>query len=128
MSSTGILVIDDDALNRELMEAFLSLGDYTAWMASSGAQGIKMAAEHQPGLIILDVKLADMTGYEVCSGLKSRGATRHIPILMISAFNESEVREQGEVAGADGFLSRPFTIDQLLDCIKAMLSVSNDAD
>ena len=105
-----ILVIDDDARNREVMEAFLSSEDYTILLAHNGETGIQLATQALPDAIILDVRMPDMSGYDVCEYLKKQTATQTIPIMIVTGFDSKKDIEQGQAVGADQFLSRPFLL------------------
>jgi CheY-like chemotaxis protein len=117
-----VLVIDDDAMNREVMEAFLSIENYDVALAHDGQQGIQMAMQWQPDLIILDVRMPDMSGYEVCEYLKNQAATQHIPIVIATGFDAKEDRIRGQTVGADAFLTRPIDADRLIDLVGTFTS------
>jgi two-component system cell cycle response regulator len=117
-----ILVIDDDAMNREVMEAFLQAEKYSVNLAYDGQQGISKATEWLPNLIILDIRMPDMTGFEVCEKLKQESKTAHIPIMIVSGFDAQEDHDRGIAVGAAGFLTRPFDADDLLDLVKNLVS------
>lgn len=117
-----ILIIDDDAMNREVMEAFLSLENYIVELAFDGQQGIDAATNLVPDLVILDVRMPDMSGYEVCKLLKNQTITQHIPIMFVSGFDAPEDRERGEEVGADDFLTRPFDADDFLERVSRLIS------
>lgn len=117
----SILVIDDDAMNREVMEAFLSSEDYTVILATNGEQGIALATERFPDAIIVDVRMPGISGYQVCEHLRSQSSTQHIPIMMISGFDAVEDSEYGRSVGANDFLARPFNGVEMLERLKALL-------
>jgi DNA-binding response OmpR family regulator len=117
-----ILVVDDDAMNREVMEAFLSLESYDVLLASNGKQGLSLAEQKKPNLIILDVRLPDILGYEVCEILKNNTETKSIPILMVTGFDAKEDRERAMQVGVDDFLSRPFEGETLIERVNHLLS------
>ncbi len=117
-----ILVIDDDAMNREVMEAFLSSEDYTILLAHNGETGIQLATQALPDAIILDVRMPDMSGYDVCEYLKKQTATQTIPIMIVTGFDSKKDIEQGQAVGADQFLSRPFDGDDLLQRVRHMVT------
>lgn len=114
MPSKQILVVDDDAMNREVMEAFLSAEDYAVALANTGQRGLSMAQQMIPDLIILDVKLPDMSGYDVCQRLKQDSATQAIPIMIVTGYDEASEKQTAQKSGADDFLSRPFKPDMLI--------------
>lgn len=118
----AILVVDDDAMNREVMEALLVAEGYTVLLANSGKRALETARGGQPDLIILDYKMDDMSGYEVCRQLKGDGQTQHIPVMMLTAFSSTQVRAQGLEAGADDFVTRPFEVAELITRIRTLLS------
>jgi putative two-component system response regulator len=117
-----ILVVDDDAMNREVMEAFLNLESYDVLLASNGKQGLSLAEQKKPNLIILDVRLPDILGYEVCEILKNNTETKSIPILMVTGFDAKEDRERAMQVGVDEFLSRPFEGEALIERVNHLLS------
>lgn len=116
-----ILVIDDDAMNREVMEAFLMIENYDVGLAQDGQRGIQMASQWQPDLIILDVRMPDMSGYDVCELLKNQAETQHIPIVITTGYDAKEDRLRGETVGADDFLTRPIDADKLIELVAALV-------
>jgi CheY-like chemotaxis protein len=120
-SKKCILVVDDDALNREIMEAFLAAEDYDVVFANNGATALQKAATLKPHLIILDVKMPDMTGYEVCKHLRRQAATRLIPIIIVTGFDTQLDQERAGQVGANAFLPRPFRGDELLAQVAQLL-------
>ena len=116
-----ILVIDDDAMNREVMEAFLEAEKYRVQVASDGEGGLQKALAHPPDLILLDVKMPGKSGYAICRELKTHPRTRSIPVVMVTGFSGEKERERGYSAGADGFLTRPFNIADFLETVGSYL-------
>ncbi len=102
-----ILVVDDILANRRLMKAKLEAKYYTVILASGGPEALQIAAEHLPQVILLDVMMPGMDGYEVCRRLKRDDRTRHIPVVMLTALTDTDDRIRGLEAGADDFLSKP---------------------
>ncbi|MCP4361977.1 MAG: response regulator [Chloroflexi bacterium] len=109
-----VLVIDDTRENRMLLASQLKLEGYETIEASGGKDGIEMAQKHDPDVILLDVMMPDLDGFEVCRILKGDQATQLIPIIMVTALNRVESRIEGKRAGADEFLSRPHVREELL--------------
>jgi two-component system, cell cycle response regulator len=106
--SGRVLVVDDVPTNRLLLRAKLSSAYYDVVVAENGAQALEMARAEQPDMIMLDVMMPDMDGFAVCSILKSREDTAHIPVIMVTGLDTPEERIRGLEAGADDFLSKPF--------------------
>ena len=106
--SGRVLVVDDVATNRLLLRAKLSSAYYDVVVAENGTQALEMARSEQPDMVMLDVLMPDMDGFEVCEALKARPETAHIPVIMVTALDTPEERIRGLEAGADDFLSKPF--------------------
>jgi two-component system cell cycle response regulator len=102
-----VLVVDDIETNRRLLQVKLETRYYSVFTASSGAEALASAEAHTPDIILLDVMMPEMDGYEVCRHLKSNPATQHIPVVMLTALTAREDRLRGLEAGAEDFLSKP---------------------
>lgn len=122
--SNTILVVDDDAMNREVMEAFLESAGYRVLLANNGKRGFEQATQHKPQLIVLDVKMPDMDGYEVCLMLKSKPETQHIPVMIVTGFNSQEDLRRSQEVGAEGFISRPFKGDDFIDNVSRLIEAA----
>ncbi|HZK98938.1 MAG TPA: PleD family two-component system response regulator [Caulobacteraceae bacterium] len=107
-----VLVVDDVAANVRLLNAKLTAEYYEVLSASDGATALEMAASEQPDIVLLDVMMPGMDGYEVCRRLKNDPVTQHIPVVMVTALDGLNERIKGLEAGADEFLAKP--IDDLL--------------
>ncbi|MCU0513212.1 MAG: response regulator [Anaerolineae bacterium] len=118
----SILVVDDDEMNREIMQAFLELDRYTVRMANSGQAALAACRAAVPGLLLLDVNLPDMTGYEVCRALRAEPATQTLPIVILTGYSSKEDQDAARAAGATAFVSRPFQGDALLQLIRDLLA------
>lgn len=119
-----ILVIDDMEVNLALIKAIIKNDhpDFEVLLSKSGKQGLILANSKMPDLIILDLMMPDMDGYEVCQHLKSQEETKAIPIIMVSAYGEnSEVRARGLRLGADAFLCKPFNRVEIKELINVAL-------
>lgn len=117
-----ILAVDDHDQNLELLEAFLEeLGGATL-LASNGADALKLVAEQRPDLILLDVMMPRMSGWQVCSKLKSSAETAGIPVVMVTALNEVADMEHADECGADDFLSKPVVKADLLAKVRTLLA------
>ncbi len=103
-----ILIVDDESLIRKMMCALLKeFGEIE--LASSGAEALQMAQEDNPDLIILDVQMPDMDGYEVCTRLKENEKTAHIPVVFLTANSSNEDEERGLIIGAVDFIRKPIS-------------------
>lgn len=118
-----VLVVDDTRENRILLASQLKLEGYEIIEAAGGKEGIEMARSHHPDVILLDVMMPDLDGFEVCRVLKGDPATQIIPIIMVTALNRVESRIEGKRAGADEFLSRPHVREELLVRVRTYAQV-----
>jgi class 3 adenylate cyclase/CheY-like chemotaxis protein len=123
LDGTRILLIDDSAENRMLLSSQLGMHGYQLLQAEGGVEGIDIARREQPDLILLDVMMPGLNGFEVCQQLKSDAVTRGIPIIMVTALREVQYRIKGIEAGADEFLSRPHHREEMLLRVKALLQL-----
>lgn len=126
-----ILAIDDNEINLELLNQIFSLyyPDFYFIKATSGEEGIDLARREKPEIILLDILMPDMNGYDVCKILKSDQQTQAIPVLMISALGQNPVeRSKGLNLGADAFISKPFSQDELKAQINVVLRIKKAED
>ena len=118
--SARVLVADDILANRKLLQAKLSHEYYQVSMASDGREAVELARSTQPDIILLDVMMPVMDGFEACRILKSDRDTQHIPIVMVTALGDREHRLKGLSAGADDFLTKPVDDFALLTRVRAL--------
>ena len=126
-----ILAIDDNEINLVLLNQIFKLyyPDFKFMQATSGKTGIELALNEKPEIVLLDILMPEMNGYEVCKILKNENVTRHIPILMISALGQNPMeRTKGLNAGADAFISKPFSQDELRAQIDVVLRIKKVED
>ena len=105
--SARVLVVDDVEANVRLLEAKLTIEYFDVVSCHDGAAALALAAETQPDLILLDVMMPGMDGFETCRRLKAQAETRHIPVVLVTALDGREDRIRGLEAGADDFLTKP---------------------
>src|SRR6202023_1156506 len=105
--SARILVVDDVPANVKLLEARLSAEYFDVMTAMSGAEALAMCERSECDLVLLDVMMPDMDGFEVCRRIKKNPYTQHIPVVMVTALDQSSDRVTGLDAGADDFLTKP---------------------
>lgn len=126
-----ILIADDNEQNRELLEAYLSDEGHEILMSEDGQQTVEMTLAEQPDLILLDIMMPKLSGYEVCQKLRSDPSTANIPILMVTALKEMGDIEKAVAAGADDFLTKPVHRLELKTRVRSLLRVrhlSNERD
>ena len=119
-----ILVVDDNDQNRELLEAYVQDLPQTAIVSAvDGSDALDAVAREHPDLILLDIMMPKMSGFEVCRRLKSDPATKDIPIVMVTALNEIADHEKGIECGCDDFLSKPVNRMELIKRIQSLLRI-----
>ena len=116
-----ILIVDDDWMNREVLEAHLLHAGYRVVAVQSSSEALAVAADGQIDLILLDVRLPGMDGYEVCQRLKAAPATAQVPIVLMSAWIGDEERESSDHAGADYLLAKSGGSVALLEAVERLL-------
>ncbi|MBN2509386.1 MAG: response regulator [Spirochaetales bacterium] len=120
-----VLVIDDSSINLQIMKNQLSSGGYRVVPALNGKDGLKKLAEAKPDLVILDVMMPEMDGYEVCKKIREKYNQTELPILLVTANSETVDMMEGLNAGANDFLLKPYTVEVFLTRIKTHLNLSN---
>ncbi|GAB4151413.1 MAG: response regulator [Planctomycetaceae bacterium] len=123
-----LLIADDNQQNCELLEAYLSDENYEFLFASDGEETLLRVAENSPDLILLDIMMPKLSGYEVCEQLKRDEATRDIPILMVTALNKQGDIEKAVAAGCDDFLTKPVNGLELKTRVRSLLRVRHLAN
>jgi CheY-like chemotaxis protein len=128
MPQSKILIADDNATNVELLEAYLAGVDCDIAVAVDGRDTLTKVAEFQPDLILLDIMMPKMSGFEVCKTLKQDPNTKQIMILMVTALNEQGDIERAVSCGCDDFLSKPIDKLALLKRVENMLKLRHITD
>ncbi len=128
MPQSKILIADDNLTNVELLEAYLDGVDCEIAVASDGRDTLAKVAEFQPDLILLDIMMPKLSGFEVCKTLKRDANTRQIMILMVTALNEQGDIERAVAAGCDDFLSKPVNKLELVKRVGIMLELRHVTD
>ena len=113
-----VLIVDDERRNRDLIEVMLSAEGYNLLTATSGEDAIVTVASERPDLVLLDVMMPGMDGYQVAMRLKGHPETAHIPIIMLSALDDRNSRMHGLSAGAEDFMTKPVNRTEL--CLRVL--------
>ncbi|WP_406671432.1 methanogen output domain 1-containing protein [Methanolobus sp. ZRKC4] len=119
-----ILIVDDEIMNIELLKAYLE-EEYAVISATNGNEALKLVGEDEPDIILLDVMMPDMNGYQVCEHLKQNPETQFIPVIMVTALSGRNDWISGIEAGADEFLTKPVNKLELLTRISSLLKLKN---
>jgi two-component system cell cycle response regulator len=123
-----VLVVDDIVANLRLLEAKLLNEYYEVSVAASGQEALQMMQRSMPDVVLLDVMMPGMDGYEVCRRMKGQPATAHIPVVMVTALTDQNERVRGLEAGADDFLSKPVDDATLFSRLRALLRMKQVLD
>ncbi len=116
-----ILIVDDEPQINRMLNIRMKANGYDTLSAFDGEQALEQAKLHHPDLIILDVMMPKMDGFEVCRRLKLDTSLKDIPVIMLSVKVEEGARDWAAVSGADDYLSKPFEAEELLEKIKKLL-------
>ena len=125
LAKSSVLVVDDNAQNLELIVAYLDSLGCKVTGVTDGVEALERVRSERFDLILLDVMMPRMSGFEVCRKLKSDPETRDIPIIMVTALNELGDIERGVEHGTDDFISKPVNRLELLTRVKSLLRVSH---
>ena len=123
-----VLIVDDVPANLKLLDAKLTAEYFGVLMASSGPEALEIATSQQPDIILLDVMMPGMDGFEVCRRLKAAPETEHIPVIMVTALDQPKDRVQGLEAGADDFLTKPVNDVALFARVKSLVRLKMVTD
>ncbi len=120
--SKRILVIEDQQDNRQILRDLLTSADFEVIEAVDGEAGLAAAAAHKPDLILMDVQLPGIDGYEATRRLKGDALLRDVPVIAVTAHALSGAEEEARAAGCDGYISKPISPRQLLAKVREYLS------
>src|SRR5271170_6192666 len=123
LPQSTVLIVDDNPQNVELLQAFLESLPVKLVTAGDGVEALEKVAQHSPDLILLDIMMPRMSGFQVCKRLKSDPKTKDIQVLMVTALNELGDIEQATESGTDDFVSKPVNKFELVTRVKSLLSV-----
>lgn len=123
LPQSTVLIVDDNPQNVELLQAFLESLPVKIVTANDGVDALEKVEQHNPDLILLDIMMPRMSGFQVCRKLKGDPKTRDIQVLMVTALNELGDIEQASECGTDDFVSKPVNKFELLTRVKSLLRV-----
>ena len=116
-----ILIVEDSAIQAEMLRRILVREGYEAVVAKDGSEGLDMARKHSPALIISDINMPVMDGYEMCAKIKEDAALRDIPLILLTQLYEPDEVLRGLEAGADAYITKPYKEEYLISMIKVTL-------
>src|SRR5512145_511406 len=122
-SPAKVLVVDDTPRNVKLLADLLTVKGYSVATATSGREALASIDSDPPDLVLLDVVMPEMSGYEVCAKIRENPATQVLPVIMVTALDPSVERVKGIDAGADDFLTKPINQAELLARVKSLLRI-----
>lgn len=122
-----ILIVDDEVDLLELIEYNLKKAGYNVLKAENGPEGLRLARKHHPDLILLDIMMPRMTGFEVVAQLREDAELKHVPVLLLTARSDEETEVHGLDVGADDFLPKPISTAKLVARIKTALRRAGDS-
>jgi len=121
VTGTRILVVEDNERNLKLVRDVLRFAGFDVVEARSGEQGVALAQEHPPDLVLMDLQLPRMDGTEALRLLRASGLTRHVPVIAVTAFAMAADRDRAFQAGFDGYLEKPISVRELPRQVRAFL-------
>ena len=128
MPPATVLVVDDDPVILKLLEVNFEMEGFQVVRASDGAEGLERARECRPDIVVLDVMMPRMTGYEVAKALREDDVTAHIPIIFVTARAQSSDVERGLELGVDDYVTKPFDPLDLIARVNTLLARSQDGN
>jgi CheY-like chemotaxis protein len=122
MTGERILVVEDNAMNLKLVRDVLRHAGYDVVEARTGEEGIELAVQCEPDLVLMDLQLPGIDGLEALRQLRARGSERRVPVVAVTAFAMKEDHERAAEAGFDGYVEKPISVRALPEQVKAFLS------
>ncbi len=125
MELRQILIVDDESSIRHILDFSLDAEGYRVLQAADGAEALDIAVAKSPDLIIMDVMMPNLDGFETCRRLKTDPRTKNIPVVLLTARATKSDRRLGREAKADAFITKPFSPQNLLDTVQSFLGVTS---
>ena len=117
-----VLIVEDNELNMKLFNDLLEANGYGTIQTRSGVEAVELVRQHKPDLILMDIQLPEVSGLEVIRWLKDDEATRHIPVIAVTAFAMKGDEEKIRQGGCEAYLSKPISVVKFLDTVRDYLS------
>ena len=121
MSEYKVLIVEDNKINMKIMRDLLGVHGYQTLEAGDGPVGMDMAQQHRPDLILMDIQLPTMNGYDVTRKLKEQDDTKDIPIVVVTSLAMKGEKDQAREAGCDAYISKPIDIHKFIETVKGFL-------
>ncbi len=121
MSQGVVLVVDDEPQITEIIEAFLSNSGYEVHVSNVATEGLRLAKQLKPDVILLDIMMPDVDGYSLCNDLKSDSDTSSIPVVFLTGKDRNDDMGRSFKAGGDMFIKKPFSCERLLEILNIIL-------
>lgn len=121
IGQANILVVDDEPQITEIIEAFLSNAGHAVHVTNVASDGLKLAKEIKPDVILLDIMMPEMDGYAICNELKNDSATSKIPVVFLTGKDRNDDMGKSFKVGGDMFIKKPFSCDRLLEIVNIIL-------
>ena len=118
-----VLIVEDNELNMKLFNDLLEANGYGTIQTRSGVEAVELVRLHKPDLILMDIQLPEISGLEVIRWLKDDEATRHIPVIAVTAFAMKGDEEKIRQGGCEAYLSKPISVVKFLDTVRSYLSI-----
>ena len=116
-----VLIVDDTHTLRSLVQVYLLQSGWEFAEASDGAEGLARARENRPDVVISDVKMPVMDGYELCAAIRSDATLRHIPVVLLTMLGDEASRLRGKIVGASAFLTKPVSPAELKETLRKVV-------
>lgn len=121
MSDRRVLIVEDNPINRKIMRDLLRVHQYETMEAVNGVEGVKMAQETLPNLIMMDIQLPELDGYSATRQIKTDKKTQGIPIIAVTSFAMKGEADKAKDAGCDAYITKPIDIHQVIEKVKEFL-------
>jgi CheY-like chemotaxis protein len=128
MSGHLILIVEDNELNRKLVRDVLQAKGYRTLETETAKEGLRLAREHRPALVLMDIQLPGMNGIEALGELRADPSTRAIPVIAVTASAMTQNRQQIMAAGFDGYQPKPINVAKFLDAVRQTLERGSDSE